>query len=184
MKYLVLTPVLTLLLCGCARKPAETTETGIPPDQPTAAQPVVPVQTAPGMPETRGDAVWQYLDSQNFEKNWKLMPGTKPYYKGADPHGALLTTYVNQTAADAMGNNTTTLPNGSVIVKQNYTPDRKLAATTVMYKVSGYDAKNQDWFWLKRDAAGKIEGEGKLTGCQDCHRNAPGNDYIFSEAKM
>lgn len=130
------------------------------------------------MPETNAQAVWQYLQAQSFE-DWPLLPGTERFYGGTAPHGALLTTYVNTVAQEAITNEASSLPAGSILVKQNYTPDRTLAATTVMYKVNGYDASHDDWYWMKRLANETVEAEGKVESCQNCHRTAAGNDYVF-----
>jgi hypothetical protein len=40
-------------------------------------------------------------------------------------------------------------------------PDGTLAAITTMYKVDGFDASRNDWFWLKNDPAGVLDVEGQ-----------------------
>ena len=42
------------------------------------------------------------------------------------------------------------MPSGAIIVKENYTPAGELAATTVMYKKSGYNPDHNDWFWINQ----------------------------------
>lgn len=37
-----------------------------------------------------------------------------------------------------------------------------------------------DWFWAKYTAAGKIEKEGKVSGCINCHSAVIDNDWIFT----
>ena len=41
------------------------------------------------------------------------------------------------------------MPNGAIVLKENYTPEENLAATTVMYKKTGYNPDHNDWYWLK-----------------------------------
>jgi hypothetical protein len=74
------------------------------------------------------------------------------------------------------------MPVGAIVVKENYTPDSTLAATTVMYKVSGYDPEAGDWFYLKRLADGTVEASGRVAGCQGCHAQRADNDYLFTGA--
>lgn len=136
---------------------------------------------AKDLPKPDAKALWDHL--QNYQKEYKLFPGTQKMYKGSDPHGAWLTTYVNSTAhkalTDAKGG---PLPSGSIIVKENFMPDRTLGAVTVMYKVDGYNPQHNDWFWLKRMADGKVEASGKVDACISCH-SASTRDYILTPIK-
>ncbi len=133
---------------------------------------------APELPSTDSESVIAYLEEVDYQNNdeWSLFPGSTEMYPGTDPHGMLLTTYVNQMAFDAIEAEGTT-PSGSIIVKENYTPEGVLAATTTMYKVSGYNPDHNDWYWLKVLADGTVEKEGMVQGCQDCHVDV--RDYIF-----
>jgi len=78
------------------------------------------------------------------------------------------------------------LPDESIIVKENFGPDKKLAAITVMYKEKGYDPAHNDWFWAKYQPDGTIDAEGKVKGCIDCHGlpkdifKDKTNDYVWS----
>ena len=92
----------------------------------------------------------------------------------------LLTTYLNETALDALNNKAGTLPVGSIVVKENYTPGGVLDATTVMYKVEGYNPDVNDWFWAKVGVDGTVQAESQLVGCQACHGGKKDNDYIWT----
>lgn len=139
-----------------------------------------PADTAADHPDTTAEAVWSHLEEQNYEENWELWPGKEPFYEGVEPHGALLNTYINSLAQQGLASNDSTLPDRSIIVKQNFMPDSTLGATTVMYKVPGYDSENNDWWWLKRTADGEVEGAGKVQGCISCHGTASENDYVLT----
>ena len=130
----------------------------------------------PSLPDTTAASLMAYLDEVDYEDNqdWKLWPGSSEKYPGEDPHGALLTIRMNDAAFNAVGG---TMPDGAIIVKENYSPAGELGATTVMYKKSGYNPDHNDWFWVKELADGTIEKEGKVMGCQDCH--ADGTDYVW-----
>ncbi len=130
----------------------------------------------PDLPDTTAASVLDYLEEVDYQNNedWKLWPGTTEKYQGEDPHGAMLTTRLNPAAFDAIGE---VMPSGAIIVKENYSPAGELAATTVMYKMSGYNPGHSDWFWIKELADGTVEKEGMVQGCQDCH--VDGTDYVW-----
>lgn len=132
------------------------------------------------LPAADGKAVYEYITSSNPYQNWPLFPGKTKLYKGAHPHGALLTTYVSPDALISIQNKSGLLPDNSFVIKENYRPDKTLAAITVMYRVKGYDAEAGDWFWAKYTTSGVIEKEGKVAGCINCHAAVIGNDWIFT----
>ena len=130
------------------------------------------------LPDTTSASVIAYLDEVDYQNNddWSLFPGSTEMYAGTDPHGMLLTTYVNSAAFEAIEAGETT-PSGSILVKENYSPEGNLGAITVMYKKSGYNPDHNDWYWLKELADGTVEKEGMVMGCQECHQDV--SDYIF-----
>ena len=132
----------------------------------------------PELPDTTSASLLAYLEEVDYQNNedWQLFPGSTEKYAGVDPHGMLLTTYVNTAAFEAIEAGETS-PSGSLLVKENYTPEGVLAATTTMYKSEGYNPEHNDWYWLKELADGTIEKEGMVKGCQDCHIDV--RDYIF-----
>lgn len=133
-------------------------------------------------PPAKGDAVITYITETNPYQQWALWPDKAKFYKGQHPHGALLTTYVSKNALTAIKARAGTLPDGSFVVKENYTANKELAAITVMYKKSGYDPAAGDWFWLKYGPDGKIMKEGKVGGCIGCHASVQSNDWLFTGA--
>jgi len=131
-------------------------------------------------PPAEGPAVYDYITKTSAYQGWALFPGKGKLYKGKHPHGALLTTYVNDVALNGIKNKVGTLKDGAIIVKENYMPDKTLGAVTVMYRVKGYDPEAGDWFWAKYKADGSIAKEGKVAGCIGCHTAVIGNDWIFT----
>jgi len=132
------------------------------------------------LPKTDGATVYQYITQTNPYQQWALFPGKEKLYVGKHPHGAFLTTHVNEVALKGIQDKAGTLPEGSIIVKENYTSEKKLAAVTVMYRTHGYDPNAGDWFWAKYKANGSIEKEGKVQGCIGCHATKIDNDWIFT----
>lgn len=132
------------------------------------------------MPDTMAVALWNYLEDVDYRAAWALWPGKGELYTGREPHGMLLTTYLNESAREALDRQAGAMPPGAIVVKENYTPDSILAATTVMYKVEGYNPGAGDWFFLKRLADGTVDAAGRVSGCQACHAEQADNDYLFT----
>ena len=126
-----------------------------------------------------GASLWDHMKKSNY-RNWQMWPGKTALYPGTQPHGALLTTYVNDVAYKAIKAKKGKLPNGSIVVKENYMPDKSLGALTVMYKVKGFNSEANDWFWAKYMPDGKIEAEGKVEMCIGCHGMKKDNDYVLT----
>ncbi|MFV1987191.1 MAG: cytochrome P460 family protein, partial [Gemmatimonadota bacterium] len=108
-------------------------------------------------------------------------------YPGQQPHGAQLTTMMNDVAYRALMSGAEVFPAGSIIVKQNFMPDGMLARVTTMYKSAGYNPDVNDWFFAKYLPTGELDAmpngmpmEGRLPGCQGCHLAKQDNDYIFT----
>jgi len=138
-------------------------------------------------PDTTGAAIWAHLQAQHYASTWALWPGKSRLYMGQEPHGMRLTTYVNDIAGRALSSGATEMPEGSIIVKENFTPDSTLAAITVMYKRAGYNSQHGDWFFSKHLPSGELDQApngmrlaGRVPGCQNCHQARKDNDYIFT----
>lgn len=139
--------------------------------------------TGPAQPEpplVNGTDLLRYITVEHNYANWSLWPGTGVLYEGKEPHGALLITYVSDNALDAIEQKTGIMPNGSIIVKENYNSEKELMAVTVMQKVKNYDPAHNDWFWLKFGPSGEIEAEGKVPQCYECHSARKDNDYLYT----
>ena len=138
--------------------------------------------TGPALPDTTADAVWAHLIASDYQ-SWALWPGTEALYAGTEPHGMLLTTYVNSVMAEALAEGRTTeLPDGAIVVKDNYMPDGTFDASTVMYQAPGdYNPQANGWWYLKRNADESVDAAGSAgTMCQGCHMAAEGEDYLFT----
>lgn len=133
-------------------------------------------------------------DVEFASKMWKAM---KDYQKwlvqsdmvpGKSPHGALVQLYYNVVSIDGKPYH--------IIIKENFMPDKKLAAITVMLqREAGYDPENNNWFWAKYGTDGAVGkndkgmalagrvAKGMDMGCIACHKAASGKDYIFINDK-
>ena len=132
--------------------------------------------------------MWKWLSQADY-RHWAAPAGQKAeeFYPGNSPHGAFLKTHLNRTAAASAKK----LPTGSIIVKENFSKEKKLMIVTVMYQSKGYDPAHNDWWYAKYMPDGKVatmkmEGSdkvmkltGKVQGCINCHEDAGGKDYAF-----
>ena len=151
------------------------------------ATPAAIEAVAVAAPDTTGAAMWAHIQGDDYRETWELWPGMGEFYTGNAPHGMLLTTYVNSVALQALNAGLTSMPAGAVVVKENYMPDRQLAAVTVMYKRPGYNPDHNDWFFAKHLPDGTLDQmpngmamEGRLPGCQGCHIAKRDADYLYT----
>ncbi len=131
------------------------------------------------MPWAAGGDVRYHITIHKPYREWAKWPGKGEMYQGKEPHGALLTTYVNEVVLDSI-KKAQGMADKSIIVKENYDANKTLMAITVMYKVKGYNKDGGDWFWAKYDPKFNILAEGKIKDCLTCHSTMKNNDYIFT----
>ena len=122
---------------------------------------------------------------------WKAMKGYEKWpmqsdmVPGKSPHGKFVQLYYSIVNVDSKPYH--------IIIKDNFTPEKKLAAVTIMLqREAGYDADNNNWFWVKYSPDGSIDKNPKGTamagrvakgmdaGCIACHTGAKDNDYFFT----
>ena len=87
--------------------------------------------SAPDLPDADGNAVWNYFQEVDYRQNWELWPGKGELYQGGEPHGALFTTYMNPIALEALQSKAGAMPNEAILIKENYTANKKLAAGAI-----------------------------------------------------
>ena len=126
-----------------------------------------------------GMSLMMHITKKDPYMKWDLMPGTTRMRQGMEPHGALQNVYVNKLALKAIKDKAGMLPDGAIIVKENYAPDGKPGAITVMSKKKGYNPEAGDYMWLKYGPDMKIQAEGKADPCIKCHTKAKDNDYVM-----
>ena len=184
---------LTLAACSGDDEPDETA-----PEETPAADADAPAMDAdaPAMDATPtfgteadfafAGELWAALDAANLVGENVIHA---PFYPGDEPHGFVLEALFADITIDGM--------TATAIVKRNYgpegvavdevadNPNDHLAAITVMYQRSGFNADTNDWFWVKwlpdgtLDLAGETQMAGNVGGCIGCHGDAPGDDWIF-----
>jgi hypothetical protein len=134
---------------------------------------------------------------------WKAMKGYEKWpmksdvYPGKSPHGKFLQLYYNIVNVDGKPYHLIIKDNfggeDATLEKVSQSPEKYLAAVTIMLqREAGYDADNNDWFWVKYKADGSIDknpmgmalagrvAKGMDTGCIACHKDAKDKDYLFT----
>lgn len=126
-----------------------------------------------------GTVLWERITEEADYHTYQFWPGHEGLSPGQAPHGVFHKVYVNRPLYQALPREDKTAPNGSIIVKENYSADEELMAITVMAKVESFDPEHGDWFWAKYAPDGEIGAEGAVGGCIDCHAGMESNDYII-----
>jgi hypothetical protein len=139
-----------------------------------------PAETQAPLPGADAAKLYEYITKNTPYTKWQLWPGKGKMYQGTQPHGEFLTTYVNETAMAGIKGKKGVMPDAAIIAKENYGPDKKFTALTVIYKIKGYNPAAGDWFWAKYDGSGKVLLSGKAEACIKCHEMKKGNDYLYS----
>jgi hypothetical protein len=166
-KWMILSLLLVLAALPACKKSGDGTEQ-------------TPPKSEMSLPSPDGKTVHDYITVQNDYRQWPMFPGKTAQYPGQHPHGAFLTTYVSGITLEALENRAARLPDGAMLVKENYSPEKELAAVTVMYRRAGYNPAGGDWFWLKYAPSGEILAEGQVEGCINCHKAVADNDWIYT----
>ncbi|MFC1515249.1 cytochrome P460 family protein [Thermodesulfobacteriota bacterium] len=127
------------------------------------------------MPGPDPAELWTYITKDSPYTKWGFWPDHQGMQPGRAPHGPLHKVYVNDRG---LNSSMPPLQYGSILVKENYSKDKKLGAITVMYKVNEYNPKDGDWFWVKYSPDGKADKFGKPKGCIGCHGTRAKNDFV------
>lgn len=145
---------------------------------------------AADLPDTDADAVMTYVNDTSPYTEWGTWPSDQwndfsaNLVSGA-PHGTVVRIYVNDVALEAANSFEGELPEGSMIVKENYTgtdpsDPGTLDALTIMYKVDDFNPDAGDWFWVKAKPDGsQIDAEGAVDGCIGCHSQPDNQDFVL-----
>lgn len=134
-------------------------------------------------PKPEAEAFSHHVMFMSPYQGWGYWPGYGELVEGKSPHGAYIRLFGNAIALKAAREGADVMPDGSIIMKENYDKDKKLVALTPMYKSAGYNPEGGDWYWAKMSPDGKVMADGKLKGCIDCHAKVKKKDWIFLSPK-
>jgi hypothetical protein len=107
-----------------------------------------------------------------------------PEYAKGNPHAPkFITVFVNNIGEKAMlATDSTTIPVGSIIVKEKFDSDTdgKLELLTIMVKrEKGFDPTVGDWEFLTASGERNVHQGVDVSHCISCHRGQPETDFVF-----
>ena len=172
LRYLLPAPLaMAALLAGCRGA----TEEVPAPAPPTAMEPA-PGRPFEGVPAT-GEAIFAWLNGERYRETWELLPGTSPMHEGTDGHGALLTTYTDPVAMEAIERAAPSMPPGAAIVVEDYLADSSLSTVSVMVRAHDPGDESGEWHFTRFGSAGEVEAW-TMDACRGCHVLEP--DFVFA----
>lgn len=129
-----------------------------------------------GTPEDQSEATTLWDEMSGYQ-SWGGFDGHVGIMKGKSPHGKYVHTYVNEIGMADQAQPAY----GTIIVKENFSRDDRdtLQGITVMQRIEGYDAENNDWFWARYTPKGELTHAGQVAFCSDCHFDAGADDFVF-----
>lgn len=140
---------------------------------------IIPSETNVAMPGPDAEKIIEYISRFEPYRSWRIWPGMNKLTPGKPPHGDLTTVFVNDFAYLSIKKHKV-MADGSLIVMENYTKEKKFLGLSVMYKISKYNPEAGDWFWAEYRPEGSVAGSGKADTCLACHGEAKANDFIKS----
>lgn len=148
--------------------------------------------TRPARPPTTEEfakSFWRFIvrPQSPYTKWAKIAVKAPEASDGETPHGPATAVYANPTAIQDVKS----LPDGAILVIEDLSKDGKSRdGVSVMYRVKDTDPEHNDWYWLRFLPDGSISRSdttssgkpmaGKVKSCIDCHTQAAGGDYVFS----
>lgn len=151
---------------------------------------------------------WDWLERVKYKENFAPWPGMEDkFLPGESPHGPFLKLYVNQPVhrnPEDPPYKSVIVKENYKPVKKEAKPaakgeeakkkpaskeemKKKLVTMTIMYRMKeDYDPDHKDWYWVKYSPDGKVaqkDGKpigGRVKSCIQCHANAAGDDYVFT----
>lgn len=110
------------------------------------------------------------------------MPGSTMFRVGVEPHGLRQNIHVNPVAYSALRAKSSTLPDGSIMVKEIYGENKKISALAVTYKPQGCGPGVADRLWVSYAPDGRVLAQGEGAGCISCHAPAKNSDFVLFKA--
>jgi hypothetical protein len=144
------------------------------------------------LPPPEASSFWEYVTKADPYGSWSFYPPKNGLYPSMrrgltpakNPHGAYLKLYGNKAAIQAAKEaEHMPMPHGAILVIEDYDKDKvTLKSVTFMYKVTGYNPAEGDWYWGSYGPDGRVLDSGKVESCIECHRTQYRHDWRFTGA--
>ena len=119
---------------------------------------------------------------------WKNLHKLNTEILKSETHSVWFDLYVNKKAKKPYLDETSLMPQDSLIVKPHYRDQQRseISKITIMLKMEeGYDTENGDWWYGVYDKTGmKAWHQGKIHECIKCHKQVSETDYMFSQSML
>jgi hypothetical protein len=127
--------------------------------------------------------LWKRIEA--LRKVNAIMAGSHPFQLGSRTVDWYTIDFanrpVNETIHRAGGiTKASRYPAGSLMVKANYTKEKKLTGVTAMLKLPNYDAADRNWLMAAYSPSGKVMAFGKVSACIACHNLVRSADFNFA----
>lgn len=143
--------------------------------------------------QLKDKAVWNKVNYEPYRTSGAVdflcgMPtkkATEPEKKNNPHEATFITVYVNNRGREAMfAREPPTFPQGSMIVKEKFNSrlegNKPVLYTIMRKREPGFNPKVGDWEFAVVGPNGKdVQGIGKLSNCQSCHRPKRDSDFVF-----
>jgi hypothetical protein len=129
--------------------------------------------------EISAELLWERMVEETDYTEYHFWPGHEGISPGQAPHGVFHKVYINKLIYDALPLEDREVPDGGIIIKENYSADEEPTGLTVMAKVDGFHPGGGDWFWAAYTMEGKVNIAGQVDGCIGCHEGMRDNDYVI-----
>lgn len=136
-----------------------------------------------GVPENRTEEAVQGTDDSGWQKtlaefrSWELMPGTTEMMEARGWHTERATIRINKIARETIVAGADSLPDGAMVVKENFDGAGALVNIVTAHKQDGV------WRWVQYLPGGTVDDGSQAPGrCIECHAMGP-NDMLLSWKK-
>jgi hypothetical protein len=127
--------------------------------------------------------LWQQIEA--LRQANALMVGSHPGQLGSRTVDWYTMDFANQPVNETIRRGggitkVTKYPAQSLMVKVNYTKEKKLTGITAMLKVPNYDAADRNWLMASYSPSGQVRAYGKVGACIGCHALVTTADFNFA----
>ncbi len=128
-------------------------------------------------------ALWQQV--LKLQRDRAVLPESHPFQPGSRSVDALTADLANARAARAISRAGGILkvrkyPDGSLLVKENFSASRHLNGIAAMLKQKGYDTADRNWVMATFRPDGRPVAMGRIQSCISCHAMAKQQDFVFA----
>jgi hypothetical protein len=139
-----------------------------------------PLWAQDGFGSKRQIKLYDYITKQNPYKKWSTWKGEVERLSSSGHHGTEVKKYVNDVAHDALLSGAKELPEGSIIVQENYSSWGLTSITVMRKEIRGFNPNADDWSFAMYSTNGTPLTDVRGKGCLSCHKAKGNTDLLLS----